>query len=560
MRSNKFTSEDTIKSKFEKMSGDYKNYKKGGVIISKIGASAYCHTGPEHCLIDGATGTGKTSCVTKSFVRNSIEAEESIVCIDPKGDLYHSTACYAEKTHRVICIDFKNPYLSPDKWNPLTLPYEYYKMGDPISMDIASALISDFTAALLPETYTDEPYWTISARAYLAGIIYALFEKGSEEEINISSLYKMLLDGEKACGIGKRFIHKFVELFPEDSFVRTNISTYSGAPNETRGSIYSVLASGLNICSSTGLMNMLSQDTINIKELDIDEKPIAVYILLPDTTNLYDPIAAILFSQLTQHFIMLADTKYKEKNNRLPHRLSIILEELSSVGGKALPNLDALVTSSRSRNIRMMLVLQDAHTQLETLYGKLKAETINSCLKLSIVFANNNMSSMRTYSEMCGTRQMLMHNHIIEEPLISANDLASMPVGVALILAEGVKFVTKLPFYEEVFDCSDWQPPSKAENNTSDFKPKMFSMENIVNENDEMKRKELTESMFNSGLNNPFNPFQRVEKSEEDLNERISKLFREKQLKDYFENKSEHRDIDIDIPNIENDNDDFDDF
>lgn len=551
MRNNRFMSEDTIKNKFEKMSGDY---KRGGVIISKIGASCYCHTNEAHCLIDGATGMGKTSCVTKSFVRNSLQAEESIICIDPKGDLYHSTACYAKKKHRVICINFKSPYLSPDKWNSLTLPYEYYKVGDPISMDIASALISDFAAALL-ENHTDEPYWSTSARAYLTGLIYALFEKASEEEINISSLYKMLLDGEKACGIGKRLIHKFVELFPEDSFVRTNISTYSQAPNETRGSIYSVLASGLDVCSvSAGLMNMLSQDTININELDIDEKPIAVYILLPDTTNLYDPIAAILFSQLTQHFIMLADTKYK--NNRLPHRLNIVLEELSSIG-KALPNLDTLVTSCRSRNIKMLIVCQNAHAQLESLYGKAKSETINSCLKLSIVFASNNINSMKSYSEMCGTRQMLMHNQIIEEPLIGPYDLAAMPVGVALILSERERFVTRLPFYEEVFDCSDWQPPSKAENNTCDFKPKIFNMENIVNENDEMKRKELTESMFNSGLNNPFNPFQRVETSEKDLNERISRLFKEKQLKEYVENKSEHRDMDIDISS---DNDDFDDF
>ena len=63
-----------------------------------------------HSLIIGATRCGKTRCNVLQTVVLQALAGESIVAVDPKGELYGYT-CELLRTldYEVVCIDFKNP-------------------------------------------------------------------------------------------------------------------------------------------------------------------------------------------------------------------------------------------------------------------------------------------------------------------------------------------------------------------------------------------------------------------------------------------------------------------
>ena len=314
-------------------------------------------------------------------------------------------------------------------------------------------MLSELWNGVYPYDGHADKFWTDSSVNYAKGLTYGLFETASEDQINLDSVAVMMEQSEIRMGPGN-LLKTFYEELPLDSLAKRNLATYVTAPNETRASIHSVAASGLEVFSrSKGLMEMLSEDTLNIMDIDV-ERPFACFILTPDETDVYDSLSGLLISQLTQHLIRVA----QEKGGRLPIRVNIILEELGSVG-KSIPTLPNLMVASRSRNIRLMLVLQSI-AQLVDVYGKSKAETICSCIGITIGFSTNSWETLTEWAQRCGEKQIENNGHLIKEPLITASQLAAMPVGTALVLVDSrYKFITHFPFYDEMYDNSKWKAP-----------------------------------------------------------------------------------------------------
>src|SRR5699024_5536066 len=150
-------------------------------------------------------------------------------------------------------------------------------------------------------------------------------------------------------------------------------------------------------------------------------------IITPDETDVYDTLSGLLVSQMSQNLIRIA----QDKGGRLPIRVNIILEELGSVG-KSIPTLPNLMVASRSRNIRLMLVLQSYTHRIDG-YGKSKSETINSCIGITIGFSTNSWETLTEWAQRCGEKQIEINGHIVKEQLITATQLAAMPIGTALI-------------------------------------------------------------------------------------------------------------------------------
>ena len=201
---------------------------------------------------------------------------------------------------------------------------------------------------------------------------------------------------------------------------------------------------------------MLSDDTLNILDIDVN-RPFILTVITPDETDVYDTLSGLLVSQVSQHLIRVA----QEMGGRLPIRVNIILEELGSVG-KSIPSLPNLMVASRSRNMRLMLVLQ-SNAQLVDVYGKSKAETINSCIGITIGFSTNSWETLTEWAQRCGEKQIENCGHILKEPLITASQLAAMPTGTALVMVDSqYKFIAHLPFYDELYDNSKWSAPQYA--------------------------------------------------------------------------------------------------
>ena len=449
-RSERWNTPNEIKRRFRETTDPANG---AGTVIYAENGRKYSDDSEAHIGVIGRTGKGKSQCCSLPFMRECLLKGESLIMLDPKGEGYKMNACYIPENYQVFCVDFRVPRKSPTKWNPLSTPYRLFMSNNPDENDIASSMISELWNGVYPYDGHSDKFWPDSAVNYSKGLTIGLFETADTDEINLNSVAVMMEQSENRMG-SSTVLKMFYESLPSDSLAKRNLATYATAPNETRASIHSVASSGLEVFSrSKGLMGMLSEDTLNIMDIDV-ERPFILVIITPDETNVYETLAGILVSQVSQHLIRVA----QEKGGKLPIRVNIILEELGSVG-KSIPALPNLMVASRSRCIRLMLVLQ-SYAQLVDVYGKSKADTITSCIGITIGFSTNNWETLTEWSQRCGEKQIVNNGHIIKEPLITASQLAAMPTGTALIMVDSqYKFISRLPFYNEMYDNSSWKVP-----------------------------------------------------------------------------------------------------
>lgn len=451
-RSERWNTVNEIKRRFHETTDPVNG---AGPVVYVENGRKYSDDSESHIAVIGRTGKGKSQCCSLPYMREILKRGESLIMLDPKGEGYKKNACYIPEHYQVFCVDFRNPRKSPTKWNPLSTPYRLFCSKDPDDNDIASSMLSELWNGVYPYDGHSDKFWTDSSVNYAKGLTYGLFETAGKKTINLDSVAVMMEQSEiRFGGPGNTIMKEFYEQLPLDSLAKRNLATYVTGPNETRASIHSVAASGLEVFSrSKGLMEMLSDDTLNIMDIDVN-RPFILTVITPDETDVYDALSGLLVSQVSQHLIRVA----QEKGGRLPIRVNIILEELGSVG-KSIPSLPNLMVASRSRNLRLMLILQ-SHAQLVDVYGKSKAETINSCIGITIGFSTNSWETLTEWAQRCGEKQIERNGHIIKEQLITASQLAAMPTGTALVMVDSqYKFIAHLPFYDEMYDNSKWKAP-----------------------------------------------------------------------------------------------------
>lgn len=483
-RSERWNTVNEIKRRFHETTDPVNG---AGPVVYVENGRKYSDDSEAHIAVVGRTGKGKSQCCSLPYMREILRKGESLIMLDPKGEGYKKNACYIPEHYQVFCVDFRNPRKSPTKWNPLSTPYRLFCSKDPDDNDIASSMLSELWNGVYPYDGHSDKFWTDSSVNYAKGLTYGLFETAGKETINLDSVAVMMEQSEIRFGAPSNTILKeFYEQLPLDSLAKRNLATYVTAPNETRASIHSVAASGLEVFSrSKGLMEMLSDDTLNIMDIDV-ERPFILVCVTPDETDVYDALSGLLISQLTQHLIRVA----QERGGKLPIRVHIILEELGSVG-KSIPTLPNLMVASRSRNLRIMLVLQSL-AQLTDVYGKSKSETINSCIGITIGFSTNSWETLTEWSQRCGEKQIENSGHIIKEQLITASQLAAMPTGTALVMVDSqYKFIAHLPFYDEMYDNSNWKAP-QYKSTVSGKRFKSFDFEAMVKD---IKRKRMESTL-----------------------------------------------------------------
>lgn len=483
-RSERWNTVNEIKRRFHETT-DPRN--GAGPVVYVENGRKYSDDSEAHIAVIGRTGKGKSQCCSLPYMREILRKGESLIMLDPKGEGNKKNACYIPEHYQVFCVDFRNPRKSPTKWNPLSTPYRLFCSKDPDDNDIASSMLSELWNGVYPYDGHSDKFWTDSSVNYAKGLTYGLFETAGKDTINLDSIAVMMEQSEiRFGGPSNTILKEFYEQLPLDSLAKRNLATYVTAPNETRASIHSVAASGLEVFSrSKGLMEMLSDDTLNIMDIDVN-RPFILTVITPDETDVYDALSGLLVSQVSQHLIRVA----QEKGGRLPIRVNIILEELGSVG-KSIPSLPNLMVASRSRNMRLMLVLQ-SNAQLVDVYGKSKAETINSCIGITIGFSTNSWETLTEWAQRCGEKQMENSGHIIKEQLITASQLAAMPTGTALVMVDSqYKFIAHLPFYDEMYDNSKWEAPQYKP--TASGKPfKSLDFEAMVKD---IKRKRMESTL-----------------------------------------------------------------
>ena len=453
MRSERYSNEDEIRSTLHCFSEDSSS---GGAVLHFDNGTLYTSDHEGNTIILGVPGSGKTRRCIIPEVYTLAKAGESMLIVDPKGEIYQATACLVEDQYDEVHVIDLRRLLFSDGWNPLTYIRLLFSSGSPKDLQKAEELLDELAFCLYPTAPNVDPFWAESARSLFIGVVRTLLEKAEPDQITMASVFQMIAKGDQKFS-GSTYLQRFAEELPQDSITSWELLSYTTTASETRGGIRSVFLNGLSIFArSNGLRSMLSSDDLDIGSLD-GEKRTAIYIILPDESKIYDKLAGILCSQIMTRYIDLAQSKY---NGRLPVRLNVCLEELGNIGS-AIPNLAKWMTSARSRNIRIQCVLQSL-SQLTDTFGSSQATTITNSADTVVAFRINHWETLTDLSRKCGEREAFNGSMAVQEPLITQCQLAAMETGQALVIISGrTKYIEWFPDYSEMFDLSHWTPPKE---------------------------------------------------------------------------------------------------
>lgn len=387
-----------------------------GIPLISNGKELWVDDGEFHNLVIGATGSGKTQSTILPSVKVLAKKGESMICTDPKGEIYEKTgAMLKEKGYDIVLLNFRNPQKG-NAWNPLTMPYKLYKNGN---QDKAIELLDDLALNILYEENNGnaDPFWEKTSADYFSGIALGLFEDANEDQININSISLTTTVGEDKCG-GSTYAREYFNLKDPNSAAFINASSTIMAPSETKGSIIAVFKQKIKLFSSReNLSEMLSYSDFDLES--IGKKKTAVFIIIQDEKKTYHSLATIFVKQCYETLIDVA----QGNGGKLPVRTNFLLDEFANM--PPLKDVTTMITAARSRQIRFTLIIQN-FAQLKQVYGAENAETIKGNCGNLIYLISTELAALEEISKLAGEEKSKKDDKTASTPLVTVSDLQRM--------------------------------------------------------------------------------------------------------------------------------------
>lgn len=395
-----------------------------GVALVNNGKEMWVDNGEYHNLIIGSTGSGKTECVVKPLVNLLSKKGESMVITDPKGEIYQYCGEYLKKqAYNIVILNFRDPEKG-NSWNPLALPYMYYKQGN---QDKATELLEDVSLNILYDKSEggDSAFWQKSAADYFSGLTMGLFMDAKEKEVNLNSINFMSTVGEERRGT-KTYIQEYFNLKGEASPAYIFASNTINAPNDTKGGILSTFRQKIRLFSTKeNLSEMLSYSDFDMR--DIGNKKTAVFMIIHDEKKTYHGLMTIFIKQCYETLIDCAQAN----GGKLTYRTNFILDEFANM--PPLKDVDSMVTAARSRAIRFSFIIQN-FAQLNDVYGEEVAQVIKGNCGNLIYLISTELKALEEISKMCGEVKSKEKDKTASTPLVTVSDLQKLKLFQAIII------------------------------------------------------------------------------------------------------------------------------
>ena len=395
-----------------------------GVALVNNGKEMWVDNGEYHNLIIGSTGSGKTECVVKPLVNLLSKKGESMVITDPKGEIYQYCGEYLKKQgYNIVILNFRDPEKG-NSWNPLALPYMYYKQGN---QDKATELLEDVSLNILYDKSEggDSAFWQKSAADYFSGLTMGLFMDAKEKEVNLNSINFMSTVGEERRGT-KTYIQEYFNLKGEASPAYIFASNTINAPNDTKGGILSTFRQKIRLFSTKeNLSEMLSYSDFDMR--DIGNKKTAVFMIIHDEKKTYHGLMTIFIKQCYETLIDCAQAN----GGKLTYRTNFILDEFANM--PPLKDVDSMVTAARSRAIRFSFIIQN-FAQLNDVYGEEVAQVIKGNCGNLIYLISTELKALEEISKMCGEVKSKEKDKTASTPLVTVSDLQKLKLFQAIII------------------------------------------------------------------------------------------------------------------------------
>lgn len=247
----------------------------GGTLISRVKDTVFVDESTQNSAVIGTSRSGKGELLVFPMIdiNSRASAKPNLVINDPKGELY--TASYEtlrKRGYRVEVLNILNP-TEGMSYNPLELVKQAFEKGDYAE---AQKRTKTLTFSLYNNPNAKEPFWDNSAQALVSAIILALCEEYYDpdnyhpERITLKNVASFLSEmGSKNYSKdgGKTEVNALDEYFeglPPTSVAKQQYATSNFAKGNTRGSIFSVASSKLEIFTGDAIAKLTSINSIDM--------------------------------------------------------------------------------------------------------------------------------------------------------------------------------------------------------------------------------------------------------------------------------------------------------
>jgi type IV secretion system protein VirD4 len=438
----------------------------------------------KNVLVVGGSGSGKTRYFLKA---NLLQMHSSYVVTDPKASIL--TECGKMLVHggyriKVLnTIDFKKSM----HYNPFS-----YIRSEKDILKLVTALIANTQG----QEKSGDDFWKKAETLLYCALIGYIWYEAPEEERNMNTLVEMInamevREEDESFQNAVDLMFETLAAEKPQHFAVRQYAKFKLSAGKTAKSILISCGARLAPFDIAEMRELVSYDEM---ELDtIGDCKTALFIIISDTDDTYNFIAALMYSQL---FNLLCDKADNVYGGRLPIHVRVLLDEFANIG--QIPKFDKLIATIRSREISACIILQ-TQSQLKALY-KDSAETIIGNTDTRLFLGGSEKSTLKDLSESLGKETIYMLNNSVtrgNSPSYGANyqklgkELMSMD---ELSILDGSKCILQLrgvrPFLSDKYDITK----HKRYKYLSDYNPKnAFDIEKYVSRELKPKKDEVFE-------------------------------------------------------------------
>ena len=423
------------------------------------------------CVI-GSSGSGKTRFW---LTPQLLQAHSSYVCVDPKGGTLDQCGRFLQRRGYKVRVFNSIDFSRSMHYNPLA----YIK---------TESDVLKFVTALIANTKGDgkegDEFWTkAETLLYCALVSYIVFE-GPEEERNLNTLVEMInsmevREDDETFKNAVDYMFDGLEKRNPQHFAVRQYKKYKLASGKTAKSILISCGARLAPFDIPQLREVMAYDEL---ELDrIGDRKTAAFFIISDTTQTYNFLVALAFSQM---FNLLCERADNVHGGRLPHHVRVLWDEAANTG--QVPQLEKIVAVIRSREISLTLFYQQL-AQCKAIYDK-HAETILGNMDSVIFLGGREASTIKEISEnWLGKATISMqtdsrsrgqsesysqNNQRLGRELVTTSEITTMPGNKCILQLRGLP-----PFYSPKYDLK--QHPNYKYTAEYDKKKNAFHLESL---------------------------------------------------------------------------------
>lgn len=428
-----------------------------GIVVGCTGGkhntTALVDTGDVHVLMIGAAGVGKTAYWLYPCIEYACASGMSFLSTDTKGDVMRNYGNIAKQYgYNVSVIDLRNPARSNGN-NLLHLVNKYMDLYQS-SEELVYKAKAEKYAKIISKTiilsgmdaanFGQNAYFYDAAEGLLTATILLVAEFCKSKERHIVSVFKIIQElFAPSNSKGKNQFQQLMEMLPNDHKAKWFAGAALNTAEQSMASVMSTALSRLNTFLDSELEQLLCFDT----EIDAEEfcnEKCAIFVIMPEENPNTFFMISLIIQQLYREILAVAD----ENGGKLKNRCVFFCDEFGTL--PKIESAEMMFSASRSRRLQIVPIIQ-SFSQLDKNYGKEGAEIIvdNTQITLFGGFAPNS-SSAEILSKALGSRTVMSGSvsrskndpsqslQMIERPLMTPDELKSMPKGQFVVMKTGV--------------------------------------------------------------------------------------------------------------------------